>query len=1048
METQSELPEICLFNNDKQYSNFNLNQNLRNSSSNAFSKQLSKSICTEKRESLNYDFSNNHNSKRDPHSWNKSAKDNYLGKIVGSQNENVWKKDKNATDGSTLSLHISTYENPTEAKSKLLDCIKEENSKQIRKDKNANQFFAISTSLIQNPFEFPRQQENEESKEPEVAQFQTSQRLLNPNQIQQNSDFQIVPNMSDMPDYGIAAAFEAHKSDVKQVLATSTNSILSCSRDDTIKQWGNNFYNPNATNLLANYCPSPPMQINSLAFVDYKGICYIFGGRKDGSIVVYDGNNTTPFVVLKGHSHNVCCLHVNKEYSFLVSGGWDHNAIIWSLDAIVGGSTTDYLTLVGHQHSVWAIDSFNDLPDSVLTGSADRTVKQWQGNQLLRTFENHKDVVRSIICLDGGNFVTGCNDGKIRVFNRDNEKAISMVTTQSEEYIYSMAMVNFDDKKFLIASMETGIVEFYSYNTESRMKFDFRTSLQVPATSAWSVAVMENRDIVVGGSDGYIYVFSWNQERLGNPSIGEIFNVRMAHFMAERGEIEQKMREQEEQAVTVIKVTLDDSGASLDLRYQRGTDPNIAAENFIRENNIPMSYLNEIVQYIKANVPAAAKYEQEKALKRAGIPGSTSGKMVDGITYDHVFDVKLDDGRPAKLPYNLGEDPRLAAQRFVEKYNLPISKIQQIAALLETQIPAIAGFSSENADPFTALLETQIPAIAGFSSGNADPFTGGASYSSGNMQSNGGGADYIDPLTGGGRYVPGSSSTDQMPIASLPLDRKRPRGLLVPLPNMVKFTDLPPAKIALDKLITSNAAQDSHTKLSDEQLAAIESIMTNPQCPVNETHFEAFEKGLQWGLDELPPIIHTLSVGLLNETFNSEMCGRRGHKLFERLINLTVSDPKVNIAIFIMRSFANMAEHKSGRQLLQKDISLICDLALKHVQSNNVKLQVASVAVLANISFILWTNTEVEKVAELGPREDAVRSFIKAFESNFNFDIDQSALILLLQSIATVMWGDNSVISLSKNRNLLNFINIIKDKVSDENGKSLARDIVEMMHTV
>lgn len=63
-------------------------------------------------------------------------------------------------------------------------------------------------------------------------------------------------------------------------------------------------YNPNATNLLASYYPSPPMQINSLDFVDYKGTCYIFGGRKDGSIVVYDGNNTVPYIVLKGHSHN------------------------------------------------------------------------------------------------------------------------------------------------------------------------------------------------------------------------------------------------------------------------------------------------------------------------------------------------------------------------------------------------------------------------------------------------------------------------------------------------------------------------------------------------------------------------------------------------------------------------------------------------------------------------------------------------------------------------------------------------------------------------
>lgn len=43
----------------------------------------------------------------------------------------------------------------------------------------------------------------------------------------------------EYPDFKLAAAFEAHQSDVKQLLGTSINSLVSCSRDDTIKLWGN-----------------------------------------------------------------------------------------------------------------------------------------------------------------------------------------------------------------------------------------------------------------------------------------------------------------------------------------------------------------------------------------------------------------------------------------------------------------------------------------------------------------------------------------------------------------------------------------------------------------------------------------------------------------------------------------------------------------------------------------------------------------------------------------------------------------------------------------
>uniref|UniRef100_A0AC35F4G6 Uncharacterized protein n=1 Tax=Panagrolaimus sp. PS1159 TaxID=55785 RepID=A0AC35F4G6_9BILA len=44
----------------------------------------------------------------------------------------------------------------------------------------------VEKKLLQNPFEFSRQQENDQFKKPEIAQFRTSQQLINPNQMQQN----------------------------------------------------------------------------------------------------------------------------------------------------------------------------------------------------------------------------------------------------------------------------------------------------------------------------------------------------------------------------------------------------------------------------------------------------------------------------------------------------------------------------------------------------------------------------------------------------------------------------------------------------------------------------------------------------------------------------------------------------------------------------------------------------------------------------------------------------------------------------------------------
>uniref|UniRef100_A0AC34G2M3 Uncharacterized protein n=1 Tax=Panagrolaimus sp. ES5 TaxID=591445 RepID=A0AC34G2M3_9BILA len=104
--------------------------------------------------------------------------------------KNSFKKDLSNLYNSTLSLHIAAYENSAEDSSEYANEFNEEkegskmNSKKlnlVEKWMKAKQIIDGDLSVVQNVFEFPRQQKGRIN-EPKVMQFKASQRLLNPNE--------------------------------------------------------------------------------------------------------------------------------------------------------------------------------------------------------------------------------------------------------------------------------------------------------------------------------------------------------------------------------------------------------------------------------------------------------------------------------------------------------------------------------------------------------------------------------------------------------------------------------------------------------------------------------------------------------------------------------------------------------------------------------------------------------------------------------------------------------------------------------------------------
>jgi phospholipase A-2-activating protein len=122
--------------------------------------------------------------------------------------------------------------------------------------------------------------------------------------------------------------------------------------------------------------------------------------------------------------------------------------------------------------------------------------------------------------------------------------------------------------------------------------------------------------------------------------------------------------------------------------------------------------------------------------------GATDGKsgkqLFEGQEYDFVFDVNLSDDAPCiKLPYNRGEDPWFAAQKFIHKHNLPQIYLDQVANFIvkntDSHAPVTTAAANSYFDPFTG-ASRYVPGSGsdhGESSGagNADPFTGDSSYS-------------------------------------------------------------------------------------------------------------------------------------------------------------------------------------------------------------------------------------------------------------------------------------------------------------------------------
>ncbi|ETW86144.1 hypothetical protein HETIRDRAFT_471477 [Heterobasidion irregulare TC 32-1] len=485
--------------------------------------------------------------------------------------------------------------------------------------------------------------------------------------------------------FKLSATLSSHKSDVRAVASPTDNLVLSASRDSTAIAW---IRDPAHSFSPASVFRAGERFVNSVTHLPPTAEAphgFVVTGGQDAIINVWalEGNSEEPKYSLLGHTDNVCALHASVD-GRIISGSWDRTAKVWKSFQLA-------YDLSGHTQSVWAVLVVDD--DQYLTGSADKTIKLWQQHKCLRTYHGHKDAVRSIALVTDIGFASASNDSEICIWTLEGDIVHSLSAHTS--FVYSLAVLPSGD---LVSGGEDRSVRVWRDG-------ECAQTIVHPAISVWSVSAMPNGDIVTGSSDGVVRIFSESKERwastedlkafddqvasqalpsqqvgdvkksdlLGTEALsepgkkpGEVKMVRNGAIVeahqwdaASRnwqkiGEVVdavgsgRKQLHEGKEYDYVFDVDIQDGVPPLKLPYNANENPYVAAQRFLESNDLPTTYVDQVVQFIEKNT--------------SGVNLGSSEEFVDPYTGASRYRGSGPSAQPAASTYS---DPYTGASRYI-----------------------------------------------------------------------------------------------------------------------------------------------------------------------------------------------------------------------------------------------------------------------------------------------------------------------------------------------------------------------------------------------
>ncbi|XP_020216388.1 phospholipase A-2-activating protein [Cajanus cajan] len=730
----------------------------------------------------------------------------------------------------------------------------------------------------------------------------------------------------DFKEYQLRCELRGHEDDVRGICVCGSEGIATSSRDRTVRFWSLDDRKFVSSKVLLGHTSfvGPLAWISPNSEFPKGGVV---SGGMDTLVFVWDLNTGEKVHSLKGHQLQVTGIAIDD--ADVVSSSVDCTLRRWR-----NGQSVE--TWEAHKAPVQAVIK---LPTGELvTGSSDTTLKLWRGKTCLHTFEGHSDTVRGLSVMSGLGILSASHDGSLRLWAVSGEVLIEMVGHTA--IVYS------------VDSHASGLIVSGSEDRFAKIWKDgvCVQSIEHPGC-VWDAKFMENGDIVTACSDGVVRIWTVDKDNVADQVELDLYTSQLSEYKSSRKRVG-GLKLEELPGLEALKIPGTTDGQT----------------KVVREGDNGVAYGWNMKEQ---------KWDKIGEVVDGPEESNSNRQFFDGIQYDYVFDVDIEDGMPTrKLPYNRTDNPYDVADKWLLKENLPLSFREQI-------VQFILQNTGQNNITFDS--------------------------------------SFRDPYTGSHAYVPGQPSRTSDVSAKPTLKHIPKKGMLVF--DAAQFDGILKKITEFNKALQSDQEKQnlSLTELNVSRLGAIVKILKDTSH-YHSSKFADSDIALlinllqSWPNAMIFPVIdivrmlvlHPDGAILLQKHFEAE-----NDILMEVIKKVTVNPTIPANLLTSIRAVTNLFRNSCYSNWLQKHRSEILDAFSSCSSSSNKNLQLSYSTLLLNYAVLL-----IESKDQEGQSQVLSAALEIAEDENVEVDSKFRALVavgsLMLEGLVKEIALDFDVLNIAK----------------------------------